>query len=290
MRHRWMVMLVVMVTTITTAHEALKQYDTLRSQAQEWATLKLWTGFINTYTPQDETLEAAEEVASCTASPARDEHTLRQDAPAQARSLEARRTGGQKHDAADHVAGMEASTPEAEHHAGSQEATESAFEHTGEVAMLAEPVAATPEETDDRETEPAEPVDSSDDSAEEISALHSLREVRLVGRDRNQELEVIAPQAIEAASTDAALHRVRLASRAKARAMRRAIRVIQIQLERAAKTELRTDRRVSSVELPNVTNTTRRTHESTGSIAALYPAAPQDELMRQCPASMSGGE
>ncbi|HEY6189893.1 MAG TPA: hypothetical protein VIW80_19725 [Pyrinomonadaceae bacterium] len=290
MRHRWMVMLVVLVTTITTAQEALKQYDTLRAQAQGWATLRLWTGFINTYTPQDEMLEATEEVASCPASPAEDEHDLRQDAPAQAQSIEARMTGGQKHDAAGHVASVEASTPEPEHHADSQEATESAFEHTGEVAMLAETVAAMPVETDDRETEPAEPLDSSDDSAEEISALHSLREVRLAGRDRNQELEVIAPQAIEAASTDAALHRVRLASRAKARAMRRAIRVIQIQLDRAAKAELKTDRRISVVELPSVINTMQRTHESTGSIAALYPAAPQDESARQCAASMSGGE
>lgn len=289
MRHRWMVMLVVMVTTITTAQEALKQYDTLRAQAQEWATLKLWTGFINAYTPQDETLEA-EEVASCPASSAPDEHALRQDAPAQTKSLEARMTVGQKRDAADHVASVETSITEAEHHAGSQEATESTFELTGEVAMLAEPGDATPEETDERETESAEQVDSSDDSDEEISALRALREVRLVGRDPNQELDVVAPPTSEAASHEAALHRARLASRSKARAMKRAIRVIQIQLERAAKVELRTDRRVSVIEPPNLINTTQRTHESTSIIAALYPSAPQDELTRQCPASMSGGE
>jgi len=259
-------MLVVMVTALTTAQEALKQYDGLKAQAREWATLRLLTGFINAYTPQDESLEA-QAVTSCSASQMPSEPSLPLNTPAQgARFLEAQFVV--KRDAANQVASVELLTPETEHHNDSREVTEIEFERTGEVARLPETVDVSPEDTGDDVEEATEQVNSSDNSAEEVATVHTLREVRHTGRSLNPDLTVIAPPASEAANLDAALHKARVASRAEAqakvKALKRALKIIQIQVEKAAKVELRTDSRDSSVELSNETGTTQLAPESTG--------------------------
>jgi hypothetical protein len=290
-----MVMLVVMVTTLTTAQEALKQYDGLKAQAREWATLRLLTGFINAYTPPDDSLEA--KAATCSASQMTSEPTLPQDAPAQAaRSIEARIN--LKRDAAAHVAGIEFPTPEAEHHNDSrvvtEEIAETGFEHIGEVAMLAETVDASPEETIDDAEETAEPLNSSDDDSDEVATVHTLREARRTDRALNRDLTVIAPSASDAAKLDAALHKTRVASRAdaqtKVKVLKRALKVIQIQIEKAAKAELRTSRGVSNVELPGEIGATPLTPESSGGMTARYPPAPHEQLTGRAQASLSTGE
>lgn len=291
MKHRWMVMLVVMVTTLTTAQEALKQYDGLKAQARDWATMRLLTGFINAYTPQDDSLES-QEVVTCSASQMPSEPSLSQDAPAHARSLEAQIIV--RRDAANHIASVSLLTPETEHHNDSREVTEIEFERVGEVAMLSETVEVLPEETDDDVEETVEMLDSSDDSREEVATVHTLREVRRIDRALNHDLTVMAPPSSDAANLDAALHKARVASRAdaqaKVKAIKRALKVIQIQLEKAAKVELRTDRRDSSVELPGEIGTAQLAPESTGSITARYPLAPQDQITGEAPASPSRGE
>lgn len=292
MRHRWMVMLVVMVTTLTTAQEALKQYDGLRAQAQGWATLRLLTGFINAYTPQDDSTEA-QAVVTCSASQLRTERAHPLDAPAQeARFLEAQITV--KRDAANQLAGVESLIPEAGHHNDSPEVPESEFERIGEVAMLAETVEVLPEEPGDDVEEPAEFDDFSDDSSEEVATLHTLRDVRHTDRALNRDLTVIAPRKSDTASPVAALHKARLASRTeaqlKARTIRRALKVIQIQIEKAAKVELRTDSGDLSVELPNEIVTAQLAPESTGGIAARYPLTMQGLVTGQATVSTSGGE
>src|SRR5215210_5577108 len=65
MRHKWTAILVVMFTTLTTAQEALKQYDAFKAQAGTWATLSLWTGFLSTYETPAEPLQA--HVTTCQA-------------------------------------------------------------------------------------------------------------------------------------------------------------------------------------------------------------------------------
>jgi hypothetical protein len=280
-------MLVVMFTTITTAQEALKQYDTLKAQAHEWATLRLWTGYISAYTPQDEPLEAQAVACSVSAAPVENSHS--QDAASQAHSIEAQSASFQKRHAANHVTNVEVSTIEDKHHDDSMEAGESAFESIGELALLAGPSDAEQEAARERASETAETNNPSGNDTEEVSPVRRLREVRFVNRTLSRELAQPAPLASEAAGTDAALRKARAASRAdaKAKALRRAIRIVQIQLERAARVELRTDVRVSGVELPKEINITLPTLINNGSIATDYPAVSQDYGTRPAPASMS---
>jgi hypothetical protein len=286
-----MVMLVVMVTTLTTAQEAFRQYDGLKAQARDWATLRLLTGFINAYTPQDDSPDS--QGVTCSVNQTPSESSLAHDAPAQDAGFREAQIIV-KRDTSNHVARVALLTPEAEHHSDSLEASEIESEHAGEVAMLAETVEALPEDMDDDVEETTEQHNSSDDNAEEGATVHRLREVRRIDRTLNRDLTVTAPTASDTASLDAALHKARVASRTdaqmKVKALKRALKVIQIQLEKAAKVELRTGRGNSRIEQAGEISTSLQTPESTGSMTARYTLAPQGQITVRAQASLSTSE
>ena len=77
-RHKWMVLVVVVVTTFATAQEAVKQYDGLREQANEWATSRLLASLLNTSAPGEELIETQTvSNSSCSVEERRDEQPAR---------------------------------------------------------------------------------------------------------------------------------------------------------------------------------------------------------------------
>src|ERR1043165_7767386 len=66
-RHKWMVLMVVLVTTFATAQEAVKQYDGFREQANEWASSRLLASLLNTSAAPDEGSPEAQNTSSTVA-------------------------------------------------------------------------------------------------------------------------------------------------------------------------------------------------------------------------------
>jgi hypothetical protein len=284
-----MAMLVVMITTLTTGHEALKQYDTLKAQADEWATLRLWTGFLSAYTPQDETLEA--QSATCSALPAPVEHE-RNAALTPRLSIEIQYDVNQNRGASNHVARVEIlnhedGRPEDSVDVDERAVDERASESMEEVAFLAGQDDTRTEETSECVDESTVTASLSDDELEGASTIDALREVRLISRTVNRELAETAPLAAEAAQRSRAASRAE--AQAKVKAMRRAVRVIQIRLERASRPELRTKSIDSMIELPGRADAPLPSASSTASHATDSTAVRQAADNRlQDPASISG--
>lgn len=140
-RHRWMVLVVVAITTFATAHEAIKQYDGLREQASEWATSRLLATLLNTSAPAEELTDAQTVYAS-----SRSVEQIRAEQPARQQSAplttyrltKSVSSGAPQSDEATLIAVNE--TPariETQHFELSEDDQES-FERLSEVALLAE--------------------------------------------------------------------------------------------------------------------------------------------------------
>src|SRR5215210_2115291 len=202
MRRKWMTLLVVMITTMTTAQEAFKQYDGLKAQAERWATLRLWTGFLSAYTPQDEPLEA--QAFACSAYPAPSEPTQHRVAIAPGHAIEIQSAQDQERHSANHVAPLEALALEDEHRDEAAQAGERASARIEEIALLAEHGDDAAQETGEQMEASTYTHGLSEDRHEEVATIEALREVRLVSRTVNRESAETAPHAAADASTDTA--------------------------------------------------------------------------------------
>ncbi|HEV2912400.1 MAG TPA: hypothetical protein VGX92_03695 [Pyrinomonadaceae bacterium] len=253
MKHKWMTVLVVVVTTMTTAQEAFKQYDSFRAQTEGLATLRLWTGFLNAYAPQEEAAAEEEETpaerkaVTCSVNQMPGDASSLHETAAPAVAIEIRKVENRKQDEAGHFARVLVSALEVEHEGLPDEARTEALEHTGEVALLNR-VGGSDDETEEkglRDTE-TEPVNASDDEGDAHVTRRVLREIRFAGRAADADQIEAASQERDADTQDRGAdspvapteRSTRAATRAKAKA-KRALRVLQLHLDGAARAELR---------------------------------------------------
>jgi hypothetical protein len=289
MRHKWMVMLVVAITTLTTAQEAFRQYDDLKSQAATWATLRLWTGFLNAYTPQDEPFQA-QQLTNCSASVPASAQAQRPVATVLDQGINIKSVKSRKQESSGPLARVEVPARDDNHRGDSFATAAKAPDSIKEVALLTETSGL--EEIGEHVDVPAEPVAASDDS-EADSAGHTFAEVRFVSRAANRTAAETAPPLLagDADAGAASRRQTRLASRAqslKARAMKRALKTLQIQLERTTRQELKIAE--IRIELPHGINTTLRVVGSTNIIAADLPSSPRPvTLPALVPVTAAGG-
>lgn len=92
MKHKLLVLLIVMITTLATAQEGLRHFDSLKAEAEAWATSRLLTGFLDVYA-QDEENRAVqpgvETGSTCAVEKMGSERLSRQDDDAQRRTVKA---------------------------------------------------------------------------------------------------------------------------------------------------------------------------------------------------------
>jgi hypothetical protein len=247
MRHKWLVILVAMVTTLTTAQEALKQYDGLKAQAAAWATSGLWTGFLNSYDQPSTTLRAQANTYPVI-QPSRESQQPDRQALAQTIRIERVKAHGPEQSARAVTAQL---LPlEDNHQDGEAQAVKQALESLGEVALLAD--TSKLEEPDEQIDERAEPVRAlpvrQDENGIDLAG-HTLRTVRLLSLAPGRTATDAGPLTTDA-DPEAALRQTRAAARAqKSRAVKKALRLLQLQLDRAARQELSRAERELTTEL-----------------------------------------
>ncbi len=234
MRHKWMAALVVTITTLTTAQEAFKQYDGLKTEAAAWATMRLWTGFLGSYTPPDEPYRA--QLTTCHVGPTSEE-PQQSAAPSLAQTVRSESAGARRQQAANEAPRVELFSLDDDHRSASVEAVREALASVREVELL--------NAHEDREAEG--PGEQSDETDVE-QASHRLPKVRFASGPVMEAAPLIA----DADSDEALRQQTRAASRTqaqKARAMKRALRFLQIFRDKAAKQELSRVERESMIEL-----------------------------------------
>ncbi len=225
-RHKWMALVVAVVTTFATAQEAVKQYDGLREQANEWATSTLLASLLNTSAPGEELIEAQTASSyTCSVEAGREEQPARRQIATLAtyQLIETKSPTALQRDEAIHIADNETTAPfDAQRFELSDANTES-FERQNEVAFLAdknhvaelEVPGQTEEVTAERVGAPEE--HDADSIVDTQTAMHLAN--RLIA-------QTPPPRVSE---TDIAAVRVRAAADARVqwRAARRALKVLQ---------------------------------------------------------------
>jgi hypothetical protein len=274
--------MVVMVTTLTTAQEALKQYDSLRAQAATWATSGLWAGFLNSYAQPaaqaPQSFRAQAQTCSLNQPGQELPYSYR---PALAQTIRIEIVKAERPEQPSRVQRAELLPLTANHREGRAEAIRQAGPTDGEVALLvaARELEATPEQVEET-AGPIHVLTGGQDGDELELAGHTLRTVRVTGfaPARAQATEVSPLAAGD--DTEAALRQTRSAAAAraqtqKAKAVKKALRLLQLQIDRAAHQELSRAQRETitglayELAMPLVV-----TDEAAGSIAANLPLAP----------------
>jgi hypothetical protein len=250
MRHKWMVIMVVMVTTLTTAQEALKQYEGLKAQAAAWATSGLWTGFLNSYEQPSETLRAQSNTCSVIQP---GEESQQSYHPALAQTIRMESVKAHRQEQSARALHPELLPLEDNQHDDHVEAVEQALESAGEVARLAD--TGEPEGAGEPGAQAADAIRAlpgRQDEDEVNLAGHTLRALRLVSFAPGRAATDASPLNA-AADPEAALRQPRAAAprvqAQKVRAMKKALRLLQLQLDRAARQEL--SRAEIETELPD---------------------------------------
>lgn len=283
MRHKWMVILVVMVTTLTTAQEALKQYDSLKEQAAMWATSGLWAGFLNSSDPAPQTMRPQSETCSMNQPGAEPQPS---DRPPFAQTIRIEIVKADGPEQSTRPAARAELLPLAGNHRDARvEAIEQAGPAAREVALL---VAA-------RELEELEELGQrADETDGPIRALavgrdkkgidlagYTWRTVRLAGLAPARTVTMEAAPLAAGSDHDEALRQTRSAAAARAQSqkiktMKKALRLLQLQLDRAARQELSRAERETITELPQELVTVLISADTAvDSIAVNLPPAPQ---------------
>lgn len=229
MRQKWTAILVVMFTTLTTVQEAVKQYDAFKTEASTWATLSLWTGFLNAYEPPSQPLQT--HVTTCQAEQL-SAQSQQPEARVLARTIRREIATGRRHDTS-----LRFAVSVIEDHRASEalEAGRQALASVREVALLDANDDA--EETFKYRAEMRSPAVSLRELHEVEVALHDL------GRERADD-----------AYSQAALRQTRTVTRAqtqKSRAMKRALKTLQTRFDKATRQELSRAKGEFMADLPD---------------------------------------
>jgi hypothetical protein len=283
MRHKWMAILVVMFTTLTTAQEAFKQYDAFKTEAAEWATLSLWTGFLSADAPQSAPLQA--QLTNCDADQPRS-HAQQPYAPALARTIRVESIRAHKQDSSTPSINVEVLALDDDRHKDSFEAGREALARIREVELLGTPDRETGEPFEHRSLR-AEPFGPLPELNTADLTVHALQRVRQAAEDEAAPLAAVA-------DSEAALRQTRDASRTQAqknRAMKRALKVLQLRVDKAVRQELSWDKSEITVDWPNGLNIALGARGGPNSIAASLPLplAPPQPVALPAPVAGFGG-
>jgi len=238
-RHKWMVLVVVAVTTFATAREAVKQYDGLREQANEWATSRLLTSLLNTSAPVEELIET-QTVSSSSTICAVEERSDEQPVRRQLATLTTRQSIKTKSNVAPqleevmHVAVNETPAQLDRQHFELSDADRKSLERLNDVALLTEKNQFAGLEALGELEETQEPENERDDHAEDDSIAHTQAAIHFVNR-------VLAEVPARMSETNIKAVRARAEADAlvQQRAATRALRVLQERTERRVKFELK---------------------------------------------------
>jgi hypothetical protein len=287
MKHKWMAMLVVLVTTVVTAQEAVKQYDDLKAQAGAWATSRLWASLLNSSAPEEKSLEA--QPATCSVKETPNNPSQETWTPGQVIVIKGFKD--QQRDAASQPIRIELSALEDKHHNDPGEAAADKFEHLGEVALLSEQPGGEAEERSQPEALTAEPETVTDDAADEDSINHAERnqaerDVHAVSRISNRAVvEGVAP----VFDSPALVQETRAAfeTQARLRVIRRAAKALLDNAERGKRIELRILRRGNPADRPSPASISLRAENSYGPQATDFHDALPAQPVAQPDAGLS---
>jgi len=274
MRHKWMVALVVLITTVVTAQEAIKQYDDLKEQAGAWATSRLWASFLSTNAPEEELIE--EQAVTYSVKEITGDHSPRQETrmPGQVNDIKSISIVQQRARAESHTTRIELPALKDKQHNDANPAGEAALERTSEVALLTEQAGVESEETGQPETQTTEPDSAGGDDTETHSIVHAeQREASFTGRTLNR---IAAEEALLAVDASTPVPHTNTVSeaRAQARAIKRAIKALQETVDRGRRIELRIIRRERRVDKQNGTSMSLRAQISSDPSATDLTDAP----------------
>lgn len=236
-RHKWMVLVVVVVTTLATAQEAVKQYSGLREQANEWATSRLLASLLNTSAPGAELIETqtvSSSFVTCSAGERSDEQPVRRQ-PATLttyRTIGIKSTAASQRDEAIHIAVDENSAQLDRQHFELSETDGESLEHLEEVAVLTEKNQFAELDALGLLEEAKEPDahDAEDDSiAHTQTAIHFINRIITEAPPATSEMDITAAVRARAAAD----------ARAQQRAARRALRVLQERTDGGVKFEMK---------------------------------------------------
>lgn len=278
MKHKWMAMLVVLVTTVVTAQEAVKQYDNLRAQAGAWATSGLWASLLNNSAPEEEQLEVQPATCSVKATPGAQVQETR--TPGQIIAIKG--FNAQQRDAASQPMRIELSALEDKQHSDLNEAAADKFERIGEVALLTEHSGVEAEER----SQPEAQITTEPDTAEDESSIeHAEQDVHVITRTLNRAVAEQVSHVVDA-SVPAQETRAAFETRAQVRAIKRAARALQ-DVERGKRIELRILRRGNPVAPPSPALISLRAENSYGLQATDFNDALPAQLVAQPDAVLS---
>jgi hypothetical protein len=263
-RHKWIVLMVVLVTTLATAQEAVRQYDGLREQANEWASSRLLASLLNTSAPAEASPEAqttavAATITSCSAEERKDlEPSVREQSATlslhqliETKSAEARPVAG----AATRIALDEIPAPLDRQHVELGEADRETLEAHNEIALLTNKnhEVELPESLDQSEEIEAPERAPVEHDTDYDSSVHATPEMHFINR-------IITAASPRVSETDIEAVRARAAADAlvQTRAARKALKVLQERSGRPIRLELKIIRK----------------GDQPGGIAPLPPAAP----------------
>ncbi|MBA3804149.1 MAG: hypothetical protein H0X14_00315 [Acidobacteria bacterium] len=270
MRHKWMAALVVLITTVVTAQEAVKQYDDLKEQAGAWATSRLWASFLSTNAAEEELIE--EQAVACSVTEIAGDHSPQQKTlmPAQVNHVKST-NNVQQHSIASHTIRIELPALKDKQHNNPNPAGEAALEHISEVALLTEQAGGEMEEPGQPETQTTEQDAAEGDERGDYSIVHAeQREVSFTSRTLSN---VAAEEALLTVDASTPVPHTIAATEAQAKAIKRAVKVLRENVDRSRRIELRIIRRERRVETQNGTSMSLRAQISSGPSATTFTGA-----------------
>ena len=283
MKHKWMAMLVVLVTTVVTAQEAVKQYDNLKAQAGAWATSRLWASLLNNSAPEEKSLEV--QPATCSVKETPDASLQETRTPG--RIIVIKGFNAQQRDAASQPIRIELTALEDKQHSDRSEAAADKFERLSEVALLTEQSGGEAEESNAPEAQiTAEPDAAGDDAVDESSIVHSKQDVQVISRTLNRAVAEEVSHVVDARSAPVRETHSAFETQAHLRAIRRAAKALQ-DVERGKRIELRIIKRGGSVDPPRPTSISLSAENISVPPAEDFPDAPPSQIASQHTASLS---
>lgn len=289
MRHKWTVMLVVLVTTIVTAQEAIKQYDDLKEQAGAWATSTLWASFLNTSSsaPEEELLEV-QTATSCSVKEMPDDHSHRPETLTLSWVSDIKSINGQQRAETNQNIRIEYSTLKDKQHSDSHETAEETIEQMTEVALLAQHTGAKDVEQSEPEGEATEPDAARDNDTDDDPIVHAEREASFTSRTLNRVLVEVSTLGVDA---DAPVPQARAAfeARVQARAIKRAAKALQDSIDRGRRIELKRIRRGATVDPQNAASMSLRAENSSAPLATDGADALSAQINTQADAHLNTG-
>ena len=287
MRHKWMMLLVVLVTTVVTAQEAIKQYDDLKEQAGAWATSRLWASFLSTNAAEEESPQQS--AIACSLKETIGDHSTQQEAwmPVQVNEVKSINNSQQQRAEAGHIVRIEIPALRDKQHNDVNPVGEAALERIGEVALLTEQTGLEIEEPSQLETQTTELDTAEGDEWDEHSIVHAEQQ-----REVSRTLTRMAAQqtllAVDAGGAPLNQTIVVPEARVQAKAIRKAIKALQDNVDRDRRIELRIIRRGRRADSQNATSMSLRAkNNSAASATTLTDALLHTEINSQLATGLS---